>query len=137
MKKELKDYLHLYLGCECKTKYVDWENWSTETLTLKVLNKLNEDLSFEVKPILRSLDDITKSEATEGKVFKEKTEWHEPTFEQFKERLENNLELQRKTKFIIEFSPTEFIFLLSKYFDLFGLIDAGLAIDKTTLTPNP
>lgn len=33
--------------------------------------------------------------------------------------------------------PTAFSFLLSKGFDLFGLIDAGLAIDKTKLKRTP
>lgn len=38
------------------------------------------------------------------------------------------------------FSPVNpqsqiFYFFLSKHFDLFGLIEAGLAIDKTTLNP--
>lgn len=33
----------------------------------------------------------------------------------------------------VELPYSAFLFLLSKHFDLFGLIDAGLAIDKTTL----
>jgi hypothetical protein len=33
-----------------------------------------------------------------------------------------------------KYSPETFLWLLSKHFDLFGLIEAGLAIDKTKLT---
>jgi hypothetical protein len=34
---------------------------------------------------------------------------------------------------LMHFAPNHFKFLLSKHFDLFGLIPDGLAIDKTTL----
>lgn len=35
------------------------------------------------------------------------------------------------------FKPEQFAWLLSKGFDLFGLIEKGEAIDSTTLTPTP
>lgn len=129
MKKELKDYLHLYLGCECIldnketgkligfdsrlhdsdvemvcfTIWIDKENdWSV----------YNDDKNFErIKPILRPLSDMTEEE----KQNIEGTDWS----------------LLPDSGW--EYTAETFLFLLSKGFDLFGLIEAGLAIDKITL----
>lgn len=34
-------------------------------------------------------------------------------------------------------SAADYVYLLSRHFDMFGLIASGQAIDATTLTPNP
>ena len=36
-----------------------------------------------------------------------------------------------------ELSPAQFLYLISEFFDLFGLIEKGEAIDATTLTQKP
>jgi len=109
MNKELKDYLHLYLGCECKVYMptIDFELPGCITeLTINLLNT-----PFRFKPILRPLSDMTDEESNVTKWIK-----YSDTGE-------------------IRYPPETFVFLLSKHFDLFGLIEAGLAIDKTTLKP--
>lgn len=132
MKKELKDYLHLYLGCECETKdgimelssielndrFPVWfrRKWDNKSLSYKphrnaqILTKDNHvGRGFrysQVKPILRPLSDMTDEE-------KEVIWW----------RLDDHM----------LFSPRDFQYLLSHRFDLFGLIESGLSIDKTTL----
>lgn len=123
MKKDIKDYLHLYLGCECMTEDgrrgrfsgfdVVEKNYSIVMITVRfsddpldhdwtVLND-NEECD-RIKLILRPLSDMTEDEKTE----------------EYKIGLDPGIEEQ-------------FRWLLSKGFDLFGLIEAGLAIDKTTL----
>lgn len=115
MKKELEDYLHLYLGCEFldeKTK--DELQYKLDIERLELINRTND--WKDIKLILRPLSDITEGEKMDLRShFLEMdnpyntgdTPWH---FEQTR-------------------------YLLSKHFDLFGLIEAGLAIDKSTLNP--
>lgn len=113
--KNIKDYLHLYLGCE----YRYFMNGVTKTgsrknkgvITYAALSHIMARIEqeYNIKPILRPLSDMTEEERKkcERKVFNGDARF---------------------------FYTTEaFLFLLSKHFDLFGLIDAGLAIDKTKL----
>lgn len=72
----------------------------------------------EVKPILRRLEDMTEEEAIECGV---SGAWCDLEFD--------------GTWRSNQFTTKAFIGLLSKSFDLFGLIDAGLAIDAKTLKP--
>ena len=135
--KELKDYLHLYLGCECKTPWGilrltrfdikdKYKAWFTTGF------KENEKIlyangcigkSFQtssIKLILRPLSDLNDEEL---KCLRS-------------ERKHLRGVHRNDLRFIINlntWSPEDIVFLLSKGFDLFGLIEAGLAIDKTTL----
>lgn len=119
----IKDYLHLYLGCPIAIPSVaDIEDWDGYTL-----HEINTDgmcavlhnefgITFheveDIKPLLRPLSDMSVEEKLEIKV---------PI-------AEICLEFMSK-----EWAPKQVVFLLSKGFDLFGLIDAGLALDKTKL----
>jgi hypothetical protein len=80
-----------------------------------------DELKFT--PILRPLSDITEDELMAIGV-KPKREWHEPTLQESKKWIVDN-------QYLEIYSAKEVAYLLSKHFDLFGLIDAGLAIDKT------
>lgn len=101
MTKDIKDYLHLYLGCQV---LIDGE-----TLVTLVGFSHTYDIELYVnnqwlhhrfcKLLLRPLSDMTDEEMDEV--------WYGPS---------------ERTRY-----------LLSKGFDLFGLIEAGLAIDATTL----
>jgi hypothetical protein len=122
MSKEIKDYLHLYLGCECMTpkgigklfRYDIETNWTW--CVFGIMGPEFEDSGHieNVKPILRPLSDMSEEEKIELKlnVVQASTINHASeimwTFEQVR-------------------------ILLSKHFDLFNLIGEGLAIDKTTL----
>lgn len=122
-KKEIKDYLHLYLGCDCivsnplinsETKRVVSVNKDTEQCEIYYWNEPHLDGEKvhpieDIKPILRPLSDMTEEEGVE--IF-----WQPVKGENFSIK-----------------TGQEFKQLLDKHFDLFGLIEAGLAIDKTTL----
>lgn len=162
MEKKIEDYLHLYLGCTLKSdtgtvklmsviaEIPPCTNWG-----IAVLNG-NQTYSTELgnyKPILRPLSDITEEEAIE--VFKMCSlfDLSECVFE-FGENYEtwinaekdgrvidaikfvgDNIEMMNNKDGFSAINPISGVtkYYLSKHFDLFGLIDAGLAIDKTKL----
>ena len=126
MEKNIKDYLHLYLGCEIRmfndvTK--EWSNWRKLTPT-----DLNLVLNYDKKAelLLKNIIDIP--------------------FDEFAkiDQMEGNTDIgatdtgfiSRPEKVRRYFATTYAIRTLEytkRGYDLFGLIDAGLAIDKTTL----
>ena len=120
--KKLKDHLHLYLGCEALV-----EGYTNRKYPFNYRGIINYQLLLEsgqhyssvkaIKPILRPLSDMTEEEAREGEIW---GVWHD-------------VNLMGEDWDTFGFSPHNFKHLLSKGFDLFGLIEAGLAIDKTTL----
>jgi hypothetical protein len=111
-KKDVKEYLHLYLGCECLAKKPQSMGADQDTIRPDMLQ---QDYWEWIKPILRPLSDMTEEE---------------------REQL-NDIELGESSwpTVAIALAPC-FKYLLSKHFDLFGLIESGLAIDKTK-KPNP
>lgn len=130
---DIKDYIHLYLGCEVNITIYD-------KVHLGILSGLNSDYFFikvrgdraetphrdysKLKLILRPLSDMTEGDKIEmyDSLFDDQI--HYP-----------NMSDAYKSNFVrikmANFEPVVFVWLLSKHFDLFGLIDAGLAIDKT------
>lgn len=116
--KDIKDYLHLYLGCEIYDSYNDRTGILKGITKDSVLidHKTSWRLDFdEVKPILRPLSDMTEEEKIEyGETFKEV----KPFFGGDSVYFESHETVR---------------WLLSKHFDLFGLIEAGLAIDGTKM----
>lgn len=141
--KKIKDYLHLYLMadvllevkrkndkdyiigrmCEItrKSNHGDWvEVWFDNVIT--VTSNTWETSSSNchwfffgedhIKPILRPLSDMTEDE---------KEKWDNMRLEDF----EYSTEL---------LAANETLYLLKQGFDLFGLIESGLAIDKTKKT---
>jgi hypothetical protein len=118
----IKDYLHLYLGCEVEFG-LNLNNLRRGTFIGFVdYNRIDARIAFRagpegrvnvflLKPILRPLRDMKEEEMKVlgiGSV----------------NELEGNIgDLLLKA--------SDFPFLLSKHFDLFDLIDAGLALDKT------
>lgn len=121
MKKELTDYLYLYVGCEMYSVPQQGE-YFIEQLTgvdidcIRVEGNV-EHPPYDFMPILRPLSDMTE---------KEQEEYDEIV--DFQNKFCSD---ERGLKIECEAEKTKF--LLSKHFDLFGLIEAGLAIDKTTL----
>jgi hypothetical protein len=108
--RDIKDYLHLYLGCEAMHGDRKIVVCGLNINSYYIQNILNEDTLriSDIKPILRPLSSLTNEERTE------------------------------RGKAIIQYGK-EFIdaeyhrWMLSKGFDIFNLIPEGLAIDKTTL----
>lgn len=116
--KQLKDYLHLYLGCEVAVNYnlnevggmmIDKVTGVYDDGSASISNGYLEPIS-KLKPILRPLSDLRFEEKQEqAKLFNEAI----------------------NTDALPE--AVGIAYMLSKHFDLFGLIESGLAIDKTKL----
>jgi hypothetical protein len=175
MKTEIKDVLHLYLGCQCQkmgqeddkqlfkltgisyddTQNIWWAYFAGEEDCYAHID--------DVFPILRKLSDMTEEERKElwrlvfsmgnGKTFNDR-------FKDFTGRVQfidettyyqvpRYIMMQGVERLAIESDGTVWAdcdlhnwrhnqhevtrWLLSKSFDLFGLIEQGLAIDKATL----
>lgn len=113
----IKDYLHLYLGCEATDGFA-----ITGALTEVSIDTFGEScvigmngMSYRftvdaIKPILRPLSEMTAEE---------RKTWANVRFP-------DNTRLEP-----IQWEAESVRYLLSRQFDLFGLIEAGLAIDKT------
>lgn len=129
---KLQDYIHYYIGCKIN-KDID----ALEYPTIKGIHgdrvivseykyrtpdckdcftrpQMYQCIGF-IKPILRRLEDMTEEENVE--IFGSDVHWYKP-FDST-----DACDVQQWQK------------LLQKSFDLFGLIDAGLAIDAKTI-PN-
>jgi hypothetical protein len=124
----LKDYLHLYLGCDVMVG--DWAGTLQSVGCIDmgqdcVISMQNQDEEsgfygewmeeevehHKIKPLLRPLSDMTDREKHEvGKL-------------SFIGNVHHQAEAAKT------------VWLLSKGFDLFGLIEDGMAIDKTTYKP--
>lgn len=143
MEKNIKDYLHLYLGCECimtRPSYhavheLGLSGDRTFLLGGKFLTYFIEPTTkAEVKPILRPLSDLTHQEVWVFCNFNEyqkliKYKVHESFLEI---NWDENEEKDRYYHYYFrQLSARQFHFLLSKHFDVFELIESGLAIDST------
>lgn len=157
MSKKLQDYIHFYLGCRVVAAPYGGQPKRLDEGTLVGINnhdivniKLDKwqsvaDISIScVKPILRKLDSITDEEKTqigkmagwyEGKVIL--SEHHlEIAHDTFKEMAYECL-IDADDNDAARLGPTAYFsfmpYLTNRGVDLFGLIDAGLAIDANTL----
>lgn len=112
MQKNIKDYLHLYVGCEIA--------FSEDNYKYKGFHLTNSFISqqkqYEFKPILRLLTNMTNEERIEFVTLINIGILH------------INIPNQNNN-----FHTEQFLYLLKKGFDLFGLIEAGLAIDKSKI----
>jgi hypothetical protein len=126
----IKDYIHLYIGCEC---LYDWTYYNETDLFGKVTSKIIEDVrsphlsgaSTNVRPLLRPLSDMTEEE------FKERF-YDSMREDLFDDTLQMQHEEAKRWAHDACHYPEDLRWLLSKGFDLFGLIAAGFALDKTT-----
>jgi hypothetical protein len=110
------DYIHYYFGCQCveAIKVPGQElNFEPSTITVRTLFNVQSQMS-EVKLVLRRLEDMTEEERVE--IFGKDVHWYKP-FD-----ANDACDIQQWHK------------LLQKGFDLFGLIDASIAIDAKTIT---
>jgi hypothetical protein len=128
MEKNIKDYLHLYMGCpliyevwgqECEEVHGVRSKKITAKLHPEVyLNIIQGRFAWAYNIILRPLSDMTKVEVSELRNI-----WSDGY------ETGNNY-----TSIIADAAQIKW--LLSKHFDLFGLIPAGLAIDATKQNTN-
>lgn len=136
MSKLTPQILGMYLGCDVATPY------RTESEEGKPMNRLNGKMHEvcmltqkcevmltnghlvdyridEIKPILRPISSMTNEELE-----------HKNTL-CFVNTLDGARTGFNKPVAVIHDSPKSFMWMLSKGFDLFELIDSGLAIDST------
>lgn len=125
MKKDIKEFLHLYLGQKVYINHPD-AAFRNDTLDADLLTRLlNGSLPIEnYQLILRPLSDMTDEE--KRKVVK--------LLPKSTENILPRIDVGRATSaFMNKATPDLVIYLLSRGFDLFQLIESGLALDKTTL----
>ncbi len=128
----LNQYLHLHIGAPCQT-YIDGQlspdkNVITITLIFDAIHQKAEYArEYVIMPVLRPLSDITQAELKECEELSEESPFG--TGKRFKY---NGEDIQELTRNLRAFEPKVTAFLLKK-FDLFGLIDLGLATNKITL----
>jgi hypothetical protein len=111
MEKKLQDYLHYYMGCTFWTNNSEGEvNPETIRFIYPMIEKRNN-----VQLHLRRLEDMTEEEKKEcdKQVHKYDTG-------------------NGRSHFITDWAY-RVDWLLKQHFDLFGLVDAGLAIDAKTI----
>ncbi len=152
--KKIENYLHLYLGCEVLVTDIDGQTFKDRVES--VIND-NEGKKFsiyefgdcpfndheeyyqKVQPILRPLSDMTEEEARGyADCYMNYITDDVPVKVVVRETGSVKISIGNEDHGASLFpagphgdKPEAFRFLLSKGFDLFGLIEAGLAIDKT------
>ncbi len=143
MEKTFKEVAHLYLGCEVVIVDGIRDN-NTDTLTyMNILGDCGgnqyEWLISNCRPILYRLEDITDKDAIElvslwSDIFlnveKKDVRYQKLNFDF------NYASSRRVRTEQVDFrklNSDQFLFLLSKHYDLFNLIDNGHAIDAKTL----
>lgn len=121
MEKKIEAYIHLYLGCGA----TEGNDALVGKLSGIHLNHCYIDYDYKIqsvsidnlKLVLRPLSDMTEEELKHFGVSETLT----------KE------ELQQHFFDCPFFTPDEYVYLLKHGFDLFGLIEDGLAVDKTKM----
>ncbi len=116
MEKKSRDYLHLYMKCwgTLNKSGNEWYNKNYENGVWVLSGTLYQEIMMykhDFRLHLTKLSDMTEEEMKE-------VNFRTIPFSKIKD---------------VFYSPETFMKLLKMGFDLFGLIDAGLAIDKTTL----
>ena len=115
MKKKIEDYLHLYYGTECMfgvTVPGQEMKMYKDIIGARIIHNINAKLG-DCKPILRPMNDMSNDEALECSIQQAKIrEVPYPELSDWAYRVD---------------------WMLKKGFDLFGLIDEGLAVNACEL----
>jgi|SRR5688572_9480762 len=142
-KKKIEDYLPHYVGCDCEIITAPGTVGKLVSLNIehRTCSLLQPGMGFmgggwfaktnEIKPLLRPLSDMTEEE--HNKVA-ELLGYPKPYRFYKKEWFKWYWEGEGNEMFFAPAYITEvFRYLLSKHFDLFGLIESGLAIDASKI----
>lgn len=157
MEKKINDYLHLYLGCEVMWENEEGTAGGTEILDGHLIESAKRISGTIHKPLLRPLSSMTEEEAIEcAKILNNRpphygineadvTRYQKSIDVVFTDNLDTVINIanngdalvfrnEMNGKRSIEARPANqgkyFHYILSKHFDLFGLIESGLAINK-------
>ena len=156
--KDIKDYLHLYLGCEAVAtgKKPGTKRYRLSTIATDggyMFETIPEQFSIALgkdwKIILRPLSDMTEEECMvlcgydKFKDVRELLKFEKEDKGAFIEYRWKDSQIGLDDGYAYsssgvyydkhEWTPELTRYLLSKHFDLFGLIESGLAIDKTKI----
>ncbi len=107
MEKQIKDYIHLYLGCKaeiCHAGACIIDNITPSTITM------SRDGITQIKPVLRRMSSLTDTEESEMKL---------------------SIQIAMDDYYTTSAQISNWFF--KNGFDCFQLIQSGLAIDKTTI----
>ncbi len=129
MEKKIEDYLHFYIGCECKIMKTD-KTWNVlldlvRPITAMTIYMVIDTKQLEVKPVLSRLIDMNASQKNELRSI-----MRPMTGDNLLPKIPVSHFLDL---FINKNDPEIIIWLTRQGFDIFGLIDAGIAIDKNTI----
>jgi len=145
MEKKIEDYLHLYYDCECLCEKVDGsEGWRCNLNDYHIQDCYSAKI--KIKLLLRPLPDILNTEAHH--VYKEyfgkemADDWSGDTGSAYFRPKQIRVNSSHAIRIFNgdDWEQGDFMkvlslvpYLLKQSFDLFSLIESGLAIDKTTL----
>lgn len=132
--KEIKDYLHLYLGCECLANDEQFKLYGvevTDTGTLAYDGTMIDGIhqcwwieNCDFKLILRPLSDMTEEE---GKFIVDNYSFRSVSMPHNKKGF--GIEIAKRLSEQMAVAQ----YLLSKHFDLFNLHEQGLCLYKSDL----
>lgn len=129
--KKIKDYLHLYLDANVKCRcfsLADREGWISNLDVYLIIDFFDADSEiYAVMPILRKLEDMREEES--GCLQKFGGSWGITNRKYALERMFGSPHHGCHGVDVAALTAH----LLSKGFDLFGLIDAGLAVNAKDL----
>lgn len=134
MKKDINDYLPLYMGSPYRYSYVEDPELFTAPVKLTPfrLVKLDDMSIAKVQLILRPLSSMTEDEAKEFSGCP--NDWRIRIIEgRYIDCWPDGDAKSMVTIELDEINAEQFRFLLSKGFDLFGLIDSAIAVNAETL----
>jgi hypothetical protein len=130
MKKELKNYLPFYLGCEISWETKDGNTGGTCELNIFRLEEFYDE-EIKIKPILRPLSQLFLEIEHNGNKFIPDEQLCGRLKEMgYSVAYHNDFFSFRSKSFVPRgFSFSEYQQLLEWHFDIFGLIEAGLAVN--------
>lgn len=144
MNTKFKDVAHLYLGCDMYTKFDDGSSGKQELTTYELSGIINNWKGIrirpiEIKPILRPLSDITDEEFSVYYNMLEKCDYE--AYIEISDSGEKKIGCEWPAGVSGVYINSQvgkdlmntFLYLQSRSFDLFGLIESGEALDKTKL----
>ncbi len=151
---KLQDYIHYYIGCRCVNAWFPEghehydNNWkltgflSTSIKPFELENDKENTYTDSIKLLLRKWDSITDDEIKQYINFEKTKEMYANVSwdrvegvlnVHYSIETDNGYYPQTHTKDFCRFLPEDIMWLTKNGFDVFGLIDAGLAIDSKTL----
>lgn len=131
---EFKDVAHLYIGCRCNYKYVDWETWNENApFDIGEYTRFMGDASLQIKPNLRPLSSLTESEARELWEIETGEAWGILKWQSGFMALVWWSDHHENQSTVLELAignPKIWLKLLECGFDLYDLLERNLAVEK-------